>query len=278
MLSVRRAAQALVFGRAGDPASGNPATVLWLEEAPASDAALVQEAARRGTPATAFLWPGEVPRVRFFTTSRELSFCGHGALAAGAAAARLAGAAEVRMRAGEREVAVALEPGGLVTLTLAGPGTLRREEDPAAVLAALGVGGTAVATEVPISSVGSPKWLVEVADAAALRALAPDMAALAALSRERGVNGAYVYARGGAAAGVDALARGFNPHGGVAEDAATGVAAGALAWWMRDELAGSWLVVEQGIGLTDLNRLVARVDGELIRVGGRVTLVGEEAP
>jgi PhzF family phenazine biosynthesis protein len=277
VLDVRDEATARVFGRPGDPATGNPATVLWLGAAAITDEELAREAARRGTPATAFLWPGDVPRVRFFTPVRELAFCGHGALAAGAAAGRRARMPRVQLSAGDREIVVELDAGGVATLILPGPGTARREPAPAAVLDALGAAGVAVG-EVAVASVGSPKWLVEVADAAALRALAPDHAALAALSRAEGVNGAYVFTRAGVAAGVDALARGFNPHGGVDEDAATGVAAGALAWWLRDQLAGRWLVVEQGIGLADLNRLVARVDGDRIYVGGHVALAGEEAP
>jgi len=285
VLKARGRATARVFGRAGEaaggnPATGNPATVLWLDDAEGSevsDDALAAEAARCGTPATAFLWPGEAPRVRFFTPTRELPFCGHGALAAGAAAARRARTASVRLRAGDRDVLVEVDPAGIATLTMAGPGTVRTETAPGPLLAALRAAPDA-AREIPIASVGSPKWLVELADAAALRALAPDMAALAALSRAAGVNGAYAFTRAGTATGVDALARGFNPHGGVAEDAATGVAVGALAWWLRDELAGRWLVVEQGVGLADLNRLVARVDGDRILVGGAVALDPEEGP
>jgi PhzF family phenazine biosynthesis protein len=278
VLDVRGEATARVFGRAGAAETGNPATVLWLGDDTATDQELIAEAARRGTPATAFLWPGEVPRVRFFTPVRELAFCGHGALAAGAVAGRRAGASAVRLRAGGREIAVELTASGLATLTMAGPGTVRRESAPAAVLGALGAAGAAGAAigEVVVASVGSPKWLVEVTSAAALRALAPDHAALAALSRAEGVNGAYVFTRAGVPAGVDALARGFNPHGGVDEDAATGVAAGALAWWLRDALAGRDLVVEQGIGLAALNRLVARVDGDRICVGGHVVVAGGE--
>jgi len=277
VLEVRDEAAARVFGRAGEAASGNPASVLWLGDDGVTDDELVQVAAHRGTPATAFLWPGDVPRVRFFTPVRELAFCGHGALAAGVVAARRANAPVVRLRGLDREVEVELGAGGLATLRMSGPGTVRREPAPVAVLDALGATGTATG-EVVVCSVGSPKWLVEVADPAALRALAPDHAALAALSRANNVNGAYAFTRTGVAAGVDALARGFNPHGGVDEDAATGVAIGALAWWLRDELAGRWLVVEQGIGLVDLNRLVARIDGERIDVGGRVVLAGKEAP
>jgi trans-2,3-dihydro-3-hydroxyanthranilate isomerase len=104
----------------------------------------------------------------------------------------------------------------------------------------------------------------------------PDFNALADLSRAEGINGAYVYTRSGVPVGVDMLARGFNPQGGVKEDAATGAAAGALAWRLRDQLAGRQLVVEQGVGLAERNRLVARIEGDRIYFGGCVAFSKQE--
>jgi PhzF family phenazine biosynthesis protein len=271
--SVTASVTALVFGRAGEHASGNPATVIWLDQ-PLDDAALMREARARNTPATTFILPGEPTRVRFFTRERELAFCGHGSLAAGAAVARRNRALSAHLRAGDRDVIIELEhEHEVATLIIPGVGVERDERDPEPVLRALGV-GEAVG-EVVVASVGSPKWLIEVPSIKALRAVQPDMTALAALSEAAAVNGAYVYARRGAPAGVDALARGFNPRGGVDEDAATGVAAGGLAWHLRDQLAGRSLTVEQGIGLRDLNRLVARVAADHVRVGGKVWLERE---
>jgi PhzF family phenazine biosynthesis protein len=77
-----------------------------------------------------------------------------------------------------------------------------------------------------VASVGSPKLLVEVADAVTLYALAPDLAGIAAWGKEHGVNGLYVYCHlpDGRCEG-----RNFNHLDPALEDSATGVAAGALA-------------------------------------------------
>lgn len=108
--------------------------------------------------------------------------------------------------------------------------------------------------------------------------MGPDMGRLGRLSGEAGVNGAYVYVAGDEAAPADILARGFNPHGGVAEDAATGSAAAALAWALRDQRLGRWLIVDQGVGLDPLNRIRVRVSDEEIRLGGNVELTCPEVP
>jgi trans-2,3-dihydro-3-hydroxyanthranilate isomerase len=124
--------------------------------------------------------------------------------------------------------------------------------------------------------VGSPKWLIEVRSAEALARVRPDMAALEEVSCAADVNGAYVFVRVQEPEGFRVLARGFNPRGGVDEDAATGVAAAALASLLHSTAQISRLVIDQGIELKDLNRIDVRVSRDEIRVGGRVTFETEE--
>ncbi|MDX6353812.1 MAG: hypothetical protein QOF98_715, partial [Streptomyces sp.] len=115
--------------------------------------------------------------------------------------------------------------------------------------------------------------LVEVADEAAVRALAPDFAALARLSR-RGV-----IATAGAAdpgQGYDFVSRGFFPRLGIDEDPVTGSAHTALApFWSRrlgrDRLVGLQASARTGLVATELRgdrvlltgSAVTVVDGEL---------------
>jgi PhzF family phenazine biosynthesis protein len=111
------------------------------------------------------------------------------------------------------------------------------------------------------ASVGSPKLLVEVADEAALYALRPDLAGIAEWSRKRGVSGIYVYCRlrDGVYAG-----RNFNHLEPRFEDAATGVAAGALALTLERSIT-----LLQGDALGQPCTLLARYMDGAVQIGGR---------
>lgn len=111
------------------------------------------------------------------------------------------------------------------------------------------------------ASVGSAKLLVEIADESALHALTPDLAGIAAWSRQHGVSGMYVYCR----VGDDVYAgRNFNHLEPRFEDAATGVAAGALAL----SLARS-LTLLQGDRLGQPCTLIVRYVNGAVQIGGR---------
>lgn len=113
-----------------------------------------------------------------------------------------------------------------------------------------------------VVSVGSPKLLVEVADAIALYGLVPDLPAIVAWGRSQGVNGLYVYCKlnDGSYEG-----RNFNHLDPALEDSATGVAAGALT-----ALLGRGVTLRQG-RITGNDCLIqTRIDGPDILVGGRV--------
>jgi PhzF family phenazine biosynthesis protein len=110
------------------------------------------------------------------------------------------------------------------------------------------------------ASVGSPKLLVEVADAETLYALQPDLAAITAWGKASGVNGLYVWCRhpDGRFEG-----RNFNHLDPALEDSATGVAAGALT-----ALLGHGITLLQG-RVTSRDCLIrTRIDGSTVFVGG----------
>jgi trans-2,3-dihydro-3-hydroxyanthranilate isomerase len=269
-----RLSRIFVFGsREGGP--GNEATVVRCPGGLPDPAVMRQVAQARATPVSAFIGGTAEPfDVRFFTPSSELSFCGHGSLAAGSVLAREMGAQQVRLRAGQTEATVHCDTPGMATFAMKGPAEVLTDFDRRPVLDALGLSEEGLDPHSPfvIASVGSPKWLVPVRDPERLRALKPRFAELADWSTRRGVNGAYVYTCHGLPPGVHVQARAFNPKSGAAEDAATGVAVAALAWVLRDVWKNSpWFVVEQGLELRDLNRLRARISDDLqIHVGGEV--------
>lgn len=120
--------------------------------------------------------------------------------------------------------------------------------------------GTAPVSPPRLASVGSPKLLVEVRDAAALYALQPDLAWIAAWSRQHGINGIYAWYRceDGVYEG-----RNFNHLDPALEDAATGVAAGALTIAL-----GRSLVLYQGRAVGGDCLIRTRIDGPALLVGG----------
>ena len=114
-----------------------------------------------------------------------------------------------------------------------------------------------------VASVGSPKLLVQVNDAGVLYRLKPDLEALAAWSREHGVNGIYAFWVCGDG---EVEGRNFNHLDPALEDAATGVAAGALT-----VLFGRGLRVHQGAAQGNQCEIATAIQGDSVTIGGRVT-------
>jgi PhzF family phenazine biosynthesis protein len=82
-----------------------------------------------------------------------------------------------------------------------------------------------------------PRWLtLMLADASSVRALAPDMAAVAALSRKLGATGITAFAPvgvGNAAGDHDVVVRSFAPGEGVPEDPVCGSGNAAVGAWLQ---------------------------------------------
>jgi PhzF family phenazine biosynthesis protein len=128
------------------------------------------------------------------------------------------------------------------------------------VAALLGAPGLALCSPPRLASVGSPKLLVEVADTGTLYGLAPNLAGIAAWGKQHGVNGFYVWCR------LDAgtlEGRNVNHLDAKLEDAATGVAAGALAVAL-----GQDMLVRQGRAVGQDCLIRARIEDGAILVGG----------
>ena len=132
---------------------------------------------------------------------------------------------------------------------------------PALLERLLAAPGLVPASPARVASVGSPKLLVEVKDAAALHGLRPDLEAIAAWGKENQVNGTYAWCRlpGGHFEG-----RNFNHLDPRLEDSATGVAAGALT-----ALLGNDLTLRQGHATGRSCLIKTRVEHGAILVGGR---------
>lgn len=117
-----------------------------------------------------------------------------------------------------------------------------------------------------VASVGSPKLLVELASEDALYSLRPDLDGITEWGRTNGVNGCFAYTRMGASPNQYA-GRNFNHLDATLEDAATGVAAGALSVRLNADIT-----VFQGRNLDNPCVIRASRTAGKISVGGRVAM------
>ncbi|MGH8997100.1 MAG: PhzF family phenazine biosynthesis protein, partial [Acidimicrobiales bacterium] len=111
-------------------------------------------------------------------------------------------------------------------------------------------------------------WLVVLQDAAAVRSLVPDIAAIERL----GGRGTIVTAPGDRA-GFDCVSRFFAPMVGIAEDPATGSAHCALAAYWGARLGRDVLVGEQASKRGGVIHM--RLAGDRIVLGGRAVTVSK---
>lgn len=216
------------------PFRGNPAAVCLLD-APRSADWMQALAAELNLPATVFVEDGrEAFGLRWFSPTAELALCGHGTLAAAHVlweTARCSRAQPARfttrggaLSASWRDGWIALDMSA--ELTTATP-------PPVGLLDALGV-------KARWTGRNRLDYLVEVDDEAAVRALAPDLGALAAVD----TRGVIVTARA-ATRGVDFVSRFFAPRAGIAEDSVTGSAHCCLAPFWAARLGTSRLTARQ---------------------------------
>lgn len=172
-------------------------------------------------------------------------------------------------------------PSGVeVSMEQSAPQFLGRVEDRSALAAVLGLGTEDLDADrvAEVVSTGAEHLLVPLRSTAAVDAAQPDTAGLRALLADAGAEGCYLYTVAGDTAGVSAYTRFFNPTVGIAEDPATGTAAGPLAAVLvRDGLAAdpARIVVEQGRKLGRPSLITLGVDGPLVTISGSGIVVAE---
>ncbi len=129
-----------------------------------------------------------------------------------------------------------------------------------------------------VVSTGVPHLLVPVRDLGALGRARPRSEPLAAYLRSIGAQGCYLFCVDPLDPDAPAQARFFGPNVGIAEDPATGSAAGPLAAYLvAHDLASERrpVVVEQGRAMGRPSRIEVRVRGGGVRVSGSAVLVVE---
>jgi trans-2,3-dihydro-3-hydroxyanthranilate isomerase len=227
---------------------------------------------------TVFVLPAEDKghaRIRIFTPSSELPFAGHPTLGTAFVLAGPLSLDEIKLETGAGVVPVRLEREGprIVFGRMEQPlPTVEAYEGDSELLGALGIERSELPVEVYDN--GLRHVYVTLVSEDAVAALRPDFNRLAELPGVLGVNCI-------AGSGTRWKTRMFAPGGGVAEDPATGSAAGPLAFHVarhgRSEF-GQEIEISQGAEIGRPSTLYARVDGtpdraDRVEVGGSAVVV-----
>jgi trans-2,3-dihydro-3-hydroxyanthranilate isomerase len=259
------------------PLAGNALAV--FTDADGMDSATMQALAREmNLSETAFVLPPASAEadaaLRIFTPTMELPFAGHPTLGTAfvLAARQQRGTINLETGRGTVRIRISYQPGrpGFGWMTQPLP-RIEPYGDVAAILSALGV----TASKLPVELYDNGPHYVYVAleTHEQVAALTPDLSRLAAL----GSTAFSVFARKESAW----KCRVFAPGEGIAEDPATGAAAGPLAIHLarhRWIAFGDEIVIEQGIEIGRPSTLRARAQGDRdridsVEVGGHAVIV-----
>jgi PhzF family phenazine biosynthesis protein len=248
---------------ASGPFTGNPAAVCLLES-PAEPGWMQAVAAEMNLSETAFVrGVGDEDAagrfdLRWFTPTVEVDLCGHATLASAHVlweTQRLPAEAAARFNT-RSGVLAATRVGDEVELDFPADPVAPAEPDPG-VLDALGI-------TVAVPSWGRIGWVLELADASAVRGVRPDFTRLAkydiAVVTARSDDPAY-----------DFVSRCFAPKFGIDEDPVTGSAHCALGPYWAERLGKTDLTGYQVSARGGVVRV--RVDGERTTLGGRAVTV-----
>lgn len=283
-MAVLRYLQLDVF--AARPGTGNPLGVV-LDANRLSSSQMQALAAWLNLSETVFFLPPSAPgadyHIRIFTPTRELAFAGHPSVGA-AWAAVTCGLATPRHGTLRQQCAAGLLPvrvsgaAEALEIQLASPPARQLATAPDAApdaLLALAAGGQAP----ELWDNGARWWLLPLRDAAAVRSLVPDMAALADWSLATDATGVAVFADE-AGTGHTRVVRAFCPADApsVPEDPVTGSANALIGAWLRQRnaLPGSegCYVASQGREVGRDGCVQVQVDAQgTVWIGGQVQCV-----
>jgi PhzF family phenazine biosynthesis protein len=284
---------------------GNPAGVVWLEDGAFPDESIMRKtAAELRYSETVFIQRRSSGTFasRYFTPTAEVDLCGHatiGGFYALMTAGILPEKAAIRNETKAGALTVCFQPDG-VFMEMGTPAVLASppDHDPSARSRLYAIMGIPKPDEaffsrfpVRIISTGLPDIILPVEDEAALAAIRPDFSALAACSEACGVVGVHAFAADFSRTQKDKAdsgalqvhVRNFAPLYGIDEEAATGTANGALAWYLAGHgflpsVGGKLLCIQgESMGRTSMIHCQTSEQEErpLISVGGRAVILAE---
>lgn len=253
------------------PFGGNPAGVCLLDTDTWPDEDwMCRVAAELNLSETAFAHPLDGVEadyaLRWLTPTVEVKLCGHATLATTHALHADRGTpGEVRFATLSGILTARVDDEGLITLDLPAAPPVPADP-PAGFVEAFGAVPDAV---LRVDSLGD--LMAVLPDADAVRALQPDLAALAALKPTTGLRGFIGTAPAPAGADHDFVSRFFAPGDGIPEDPVTGGAHTSLAPYWSDRLGRPALVGLQASARSGLVR--TRVRGDRVELAGRAVTV-----
>ncbi|MFC0542750.1 PhzF family phenazine biosynthesis protein [Kutzneria chonburiensis] len=262
------------------PGGGNPAPIVVDADGMSDDD--MQAVAREYGHESGFVLADEHGyELRFWVPNHEMSMCGHATVGAVWLLGRLGrlpdGEVSLRTRSGP-VTARRIDGGAEITQPRGRIEPVADEAVPA-ILDVLGIGPSDLA-EAPVRNACTSrvKTLVPVADVAVLDGLRPDFAGVKRVCDSVGSTGLYPYAPS-SPAGQVFDARQFPRSSGYPEDAATGIAAAALAFGLVDTGSvdpGRPIRIRQGRAMGRPSEITVRfrwqdtvIDG--VWLGGKVT-------
>jgi PhzF family phenazine biosynthesis protein len=155
-----------------------------------------------------------------------------------------------------------------------------RVGDLSELAAVMGLAAGELGEDLPaqVVSTGAPHLLVQARDRVAVDRAQPDARGLAAALAAVGGEGCYLFSLDPIDENAAAYARFFNPTVGIAEDPATGTAAGPLAshfvaWDIVPD--GSKVVIEQGRRMGRPSEIEITVGGSRVTIAGACVVAGE---
>ena len=265
------------------PLAGNQLAV--FEDASAIPESLRQPLAQEiGYSVTVFAYPGTEgvdARIRIFTPTSELPFAGHPVLGTAVVVATSLGTERIVLETGRGPVPVRIDrtSGPAMRGTMEQPiPSFERYDKMDGFLSALGADRSLL--QVTVYDNGIPHVYAMLEGSEDVAALRPDFTALSALARSSGMPlvGFNVFA----GSGLTWKTRMFAPADGIAEDPATGSAAGPLAVHLARHGQIPWdteIRITQGVEIGRPSELFARVSGNAdhamgIEVSGYAVPVG----
>lgn len=265
--------------------AGNPAGVITNADG-LSVTRMQAIATELGFSESAFVTPSDKAdfRVRFFSPTQEVDFCGHATIATFHALMEqgrivFEGTSEKKITQ-ETNIGVLpvfCEALGKITMAQTEPIFGAAEQDRAKIAGLLGIQpGALLDLPVQVVSTGTPKLMIPVNSLKTLRAVTPNLAGIAAYCKDGEARGFYPFTSETIDPNATFQARQFNPLAGINEDPITGIAGGALGCYAtKYELSDSQqMIIEQGYTMGMGGQMFVDLS-QGVQVGGFATTFGK---